>query len=320
MRKIVKRRGETSNLEDPTLIGGYYTQEDIKEIIDYANKRFIEIIPEIELPGHSSAALAAYPELSCTGGPFEVPNRWGIFADVYCPGKDIVYEFLQNVIDEIGTLFPTNIIHIGGDEVPKKRWKSCPDCNKKLKKENLSKVSKLQVYLTNYFAKYLETKGKRLMGWNQILDEELAETAIFQYWFGRRKEAIKHIERGRKVVMSTYLSTYLDHPYKIIPLQKAYKYEPIFKELEEKYHANVLGMDPPLWTERVPNTKRLYWQAFPRLTAYAETSWSPRDKKNYRRFLAKLELFVVRLQKMGITPAIDKIDMIKSNFIEGKKR
>jgi len=120
--------------------------------------------------------------------------------------------------------------------------------------------------------------------------------------------------------MSTYLSTYLDHPYKIIPLQKAYKYEPIFKELEEKYHANVLGMDPPLWTERVPNTKRLYWQAFPRLTAYAETSWSPRDKKNYRRFLAKLELFVVRLQKMGITPAIDKIDMIKSNFIEGKKR
>ena len=186
-RELKPKRGEIENTEEENIYGGFYAKEEIREIITYAKERFIEVIPEIEMPGHSSSAFAAYPELSCSGGPFEVPTRWGIFADVYCPGNEQVYEFLKDVIDEVIELFPSKIIHIGGDEVPKIRWRSCPKCREKMKKEGISKVKDLQVLLTNYFATYLESKGRRLMGWNQILDENLAKNAISQYWFGKVK-------------------------------------------------------------------------------------------------------------------------------------
>ena len=302
-RELKPKRGEIQNTEEANVYGGFYTKEEIKEIIVYAKERFIEVIPEIEMPGHSSSALAAYPELSCSGGPFVVPTRWGIFADVYCPGNELVYEFLKDVIDEVIELFPSKIIHIGGDEVPKIRWRFCPKCREKMKKEGKSKVKDLQVLLTNYFAKYLESKGRRLMGWNQILDENLAKNAISQYWLGKVKETIAHIKNGRDTVMTRYLWTYLDHPYKIISLQRAYKYEPIPKKLEEKYHNHVLGLEAPLWTERIPNEQRLYWQAFPRLTAFAETGWTPKKSKNYKKFKEKMEFFLKRLDILGINYA-----------------
>ena len=163
-RELKPKRGEIQNTEEPNVYGGFYTKKEIREIIAYAKERFIEVIPEIEMPGHSSSVLAAYPELSCSGGPFEVPTRWGIFADVYCPGNEQVYEFLKDVIDEVIELFPSKIIHIGGDEVPKIRWRSCPKCREKMKKEGVPKHKELQAFLTNYFADYLESKGRRLMG------------------------------------------------------------------------------------------------------------------------------------------------------------
>ena len=302
-RELKPKRGEVQNTGEENVYGGFYTKEEIKDIIAYATERFIEVIPEIEMPGHSMSALAAYPELSCSGGPFEVPTRWGIFADVYCPGNDRVYEFLKDVIDEVIELFPSEIIHIGGDEVPKIRWRSCKKCREKMKEEGITKFKDLQVLLTNYFAKYLESKGRRLMGWNQILDENLEKNAISQYWFGKMKETITHIKNGRDTVMTRYLWTYLDHPYKIISLQRAYKYEPIPKKLEEKFHTHVLGLEAPLWTERIPNEQRLYWQAFPRLTAFAETGWTPKELKNYKMFQKKLEIFLKRLDILKVSYA-----------------
>ncbi len=299
-RELKPKRGEVQNTEETNVYGGFYTKEEIKEIITYAKERCIEVIPEIEMPGHSSSVLAAYPELSCTGGPFEVPTRWGIFADVYCPGNEQVYDFLKDVLDEVIELFPSQIIHIGGDEVPKIRWRSCQKCREKRKKEGFTKYKELQVFLTNYFADYLDSKGRRLMGWNQILDENLASKAISQFWFGKVKETVVHIESGRDTVMTRYLWTYLDHPYKIISLKRAYAYEPIPKKLEEKYHNHVLGLEAPLWTERIPNEKRLYWQAFPRLTAFAETGWTLKKSKNYKIFKKKLEIFLKRLDILEI--------------------
>ncbi|NHJ04566.1 MAG: beta-N-acetylglucosaminidase [Candidatus Heimdallarchaeota archaeon] len=307
-RKINTKRGEISNLENQNYIGGYYKQEEIKEIINYAKERFIEVIPEIEMPGHCSASLAAYPELSCTGGPFEVPTRWGIFFDVYCTGKENVYKFLEDVLVEVIELFPTNIIHIGGDEVPKKRWKSCPYCQQKMKELKFEKEGELQIYLTNYFVKFLESHGKRLMGWNQILNPTLSKEAICQFWLGNRKKVTEHMQKGGEVVATNYLQTYLDHPYQLISLKKAYKFEPKFPKVESGFKSKLLGIEAPLWTERVPNLKRLEWQIFPRLTAYAETAWTPKKKKDYEKFKVKLSEFIKRLEFLDVNVAIEKIN------------
>ncbi|MHA1211109.1 MAG: beta-N-acetylhexosaminidase [Candidatus Heimdallarchaeota archaeon] len=307
-RKLVEKRDEKALTEDSSMYGGFYTQEDIKEIVAYATDLFIEVIPEIEMPGHCSATLAAYPELSCTGGPFEVPTRWGIFKEVYCPGKDNVYEFLENVLEEVLEMFPSEIIHIGGDEVFKARWKRCPDCKTKMAKEKLSSVKELQPHLTNYFAKYLASKGRRLMGWNQILNDDLLESAVNQFWVGKRKRTLSHLRKGRKTVMTNYLQTYLDHPYKIISLKKAYEFEPIPDDLELEYHSNVLGLEAPLWTERVVSLERLHYQVFPRLTAYAETAWTPNAQKNFKRFIARLIGFMKQLEDFGVKNTLTNIN------------
>lgn len=307
-RKIKTNRGEESNLKDSDFIGGYYSQEEIKEIIDYAEERFIEVIPEIEMPGHCKAALAAYPELSCTGGPFEVPTRWGIFSDVYCLGKENVFKFLEDVLLEIMNIFPTKIIHIGGDEVPIRKWKSCPNCQQKMKALGFDKEVELQVYLTNYFTRFLEEHGKRLMGWNQILNPTLSKESICQFWFGSRKDVVEHMRKGGEVIATNYLQTYLDHPYKIISLKKAYKFEPKFPKVDPKFKSKLLGLEAPLWTERVPNLKRLEWQTFPRLTAYAETAWTPKKKKDFKKFKRRLIEFTKRLEILDVKVAIEKIN------------
>jgi len=305
-REVKKERGEEPLPDKPEIYGGYYTQNEVREIIAYAKECFIDVIPEIEMPGHCSAALAAYPELSCRGKPSAVPTRWGIFADVYCPGKNEVYEFLENVLAEIIDIFPYEIIHIGGDEVPKKRWKKCPDCKEKIEELGLEDVKKLHIYLTNHFQNYLEAKGRRLMGWNQILDPELSAQAICQFWLGNKAKVVEHMKKGGEVVGSNYLSTYLDHPYQIISLKKAYHYEPRLARKKDNLDEQIIGIEPPLWTERIPNEKRLYWQAFPRLTAYAETAWTPKKNKNYELFIQKLKIFLKRLDMMGIRYATRK--------------
>ncbi|NUM47978.1 MAG: beta-N-acetylhexosaminidase [Anaerolineales bacterium] len=303
LTEIGSHRTSTSpsmfDASDGTPHGGFYTQEEIKSIVAYAAERHITVIPEIEIPGHSLAALAAYPELSCTGGPFEVATRFGIFPDIYCAGKESTFTFLTGVLDEVMSLFPSPVIHIGGDEAPKSRWKKCPVCQARMKQEGLKTPHALQGYVTNRIAAYLSAHGRRAMGWNQILHEELDEQAIVHYWVGNQKPVIEAIKNGRDVVMSAFLHTYLDHGYSLTSLRKAYQYDPILPKLDA--HAqHILGLEAPLWTEFVPTRARLDYQTFPRLLAFAETGWTLQARKNYPDFQQRLAAFAPRLDELGI--------------------
>ncbi len=281
--------------------GGFYTPGEIREIVAYAAARHITVVPEIEIPGHSLAALAAYPELSCTGGPFEMATHFGIFPDIYCAGKESTFTFLEDVLDEMMELFPSPILHIGGDEAPRKRWKACPDCQRRIREEGLEDEHALQTYMTNRIGAYLESKGRRLMGWNQILEPGLSKDAIVQYWLGDQKKLVEAIKTERRqVVMSTYLDTYLDHSYSLMPLSHAYRYDPLLPDLSAEDEACILGLEFPLWTEWVPTRARLDYQTFPRLTAMAETGWLPRDQKDYTGFRKRLEGFLGRLDRLGV--------------------
>jgi hexosaminidase len=280
---------------------GYYTQDEIREIVAYATERHITIVPEIEMPGHSLAALASYPELSCTGGPFEVATHFGIFPDIYCAGKETVFTFLQEVLDEILELFPSRYIHIGGDEAPKKRWKGCPDCQRRIREEGLKDEHALQVYFTNRIAAYLDLKGRHVMGWNEILQDGLVKGAVVQFWARGRERLLEAIRaEKRPVVMSTYLDMYLDHSYSLMPLSRAYHFEPVPAELDENDSGRILGLEFPLWSEWVPNRARLDYQTYPRLTAMAETGWTPKDRKNFKDFRCRLENLLCRLDRFGV--------------------
>ncbi len=297
-------RSMFSSRHDGCPHGGYYTREELREIVAYAAARHITIMPEIEMPGHSLAALAAYPEFSCTGGPFSVATRFGIFADIYCAGKEATFSFLQDVLSEVLEIFPSPFIHIGGDEAPKKRWKACPDCQRRIRKEGLKNEEALQTWFTNRIAAWLESRGRRLVGWNQVLGKGLAQGAVVQYWLGDLQEvsaALKH-ER-RQFVMSAYLDTYLDHGYNLMPLSRAYRYEPLPAGLDPEEQSCILGVEFPLWTEWVPSRARLDYQAFPRLTAMAETAWTPAGKKELADFHRRLEPFLRRLELLGVRPA-----------------
>ena len=280
---------------------GFYTQDDIRQVVAYALERHITILPEIEFPGHSLAALASYPELSCTGGPFEVATHPGVYPDIYCAGKEQTFTFLQNVLAEVLDLFPSPYIHIGGDEAPKKRWKACPHCQRRIQQEGLKDEHALQVYFTNRIISYLAQHGRHVVGWNQILDQGLAPDAVVQYWMGSRKRLLQAIkEHQRKVVMSSFLDAYLDHSYSLTPLSRAYRYEPVPPELDDAQAACILGLEFPLWGESLPSRARLDYQAYPRLTAMAETAWTPKAQKDLSDFRRRLLPFLKQLDELGV--------------------
>jgi len=313
-RNTTQIGGFISKKTDNTPHKGYYTQDDIREIITYADEHFIKVIPEIDMPGHSLAALAAYPEFSCTGGPFEVQTTFGIKKDVYCIGKESTFKFLFDVLDEIIELFPSEIIHIGGDEVPKKRWENCPECQERIRLENLKDEKELQIYFTDRIKKYLSSRGRRLMGWNQILSDKSDKNIIGQYWMFKHDLVIDHLKRGGNIVFSKFGSAYLDYSYKSRSLSKAYGYEPIPKKLEKEYHDNILGIEAPLWTEWVRNVKELDWQTFPRLIAIAETNWTPKEQKSLKSFINRLEYVLKRLDILGVHYA--KKEEYQPNFFK----
>jgi hexosaminidase len=267
---------------------GFYNQSDIRDILEYASDRNIDVIPEIDMPGHIMSALASYPELGCTGGPYTMPGTFGIFKDVLCVGKEDAYTFALEVLEEITNLFTSNIIHIGGDEVPKKRWKSCPRCRAEMKSNNLKTAKKLHVYFSNRIAAYLKTKNRTAMGWNQILDDDLLDSVIGQYWILGRKKIISHLEKGRKFVMSPFFYTYLDYNYDFLPLKKCYNYNPVPEKLHEKHSNNILGIEAPLWTEWITNRFKLNRHVFPRLLAVAETGWTLNEIKDFNDFIIRL--------------------------------
>lgn len=281
-------------------VTGYYTQNDLKEIITYAAERFITIIPEIDIPGHTTAILASYPHLSCTGGPFEVSTRFRVHRDVLCVGNDEIFEFLENVLDEVIDIFPSKIIHTGGDEVPVKRWKNCPKCQAFIQTKGLKSVMDLQPYFTNRIGKYLVSKGRRMAVWNDILNENLLNNVLCHYWLNNLNRVVDHARNGRGVVMSEMSALYLNYNYKQIPLHQTYEYDPIPSDLEETFHSNVLGLEACLWTEFVPTKKLLDWHTFPRLIAASETAWTPKIKRNYKSFLERLDSFLPLLKEFDV--------------------
>ena len=276
--------------------GGYYTQDEIREVVAYAAKRHIAVIPEIEMPGHATAALAAYPELACGHGPksFETSGHWGVLDDVFCPGKEQTFEFLEGVLDEVLELFPSKLIHIGGDECPRVRWKECPDCRARMEDEGIEDEAGLQTYLTLRIGRHLEAKGRRLLGWDEILNGELAPGAVVMSWRGTRG-GIAAARRRHEVIMtpSTYLyfdkkaTDSYDEPVSLssslLPLEKIYGYDPD-EGIAPEDRRYLLGVQANLWTEFIRTEGRASFQLLPRIYALAEIAWSPVERKSWREF------------------------------------
>ena len=286
---------------------GFYTQEDIKEIVQYASDRFITIVPEIEMPGHSLAALAAYPEFGCTGGPYEVAKTWGVFDDVYCAGNNKTFEFLENILTEVIELFPGEYIHIGGDECPKEEWKVCTKCQDRMKNEGLKDEFELQSYFIRRIEKYLVANNKKLIGWDEILEGGLAPEATVMSWRGT-EGGIDAAKMGHDVVMSPNNECYFDH-YQAEPeneplaiggytdLKDVYNYEPVPAELSEKEAEHILGAQANLWTEYIATEDHLEYMVLPRMTALSEVLWLDNKKKNFDDFKLRLPKYLLRLEQ-----------------------
>ena len=297
---------------DSIRYGGFYTQEQIKEVVAYAAKKHITIVPEIEMPGHSVAAISSYPWLSCTGKQIDVERGWGVFEDVYC-SKDSVFNFLQDVLDEVALLFPGKYIHIGGDESPKTRWKVCAQCQARIKSEHLKDEHELQSYFIKRIEKYLNSKGKQIIGWNEILEGGLAPNAAVMSWQGT-EGGIAAAKQKHYAVMTPGSHCYFDHyqaspadePLAFggyTPLEKVYSYEPIPSELNKEEQHYILGAQANIWTEYILDEKQIEYMLMPRMMALSEVTWSPKENRNETDFLNRLQTHFLLLDKLGINYA-----------------
>ena len=291
--------------------GGFYTQEDIKEMVAYAQSRYITIVPEIEMPAHVTAALAAYPKLSCKGGSFTVlPGGVWPITDIYCAGNDSTFVFLEDVLSEVIDLFPSKYIHIGGDEATKKEWEKCSKCQARIKTEGLKNVGELQSYFIKRIEKFINSKNKVLLGWDEILEGGLPAEATVMSWRGF-KGGIEAANLGHDVVMTPTSDCYFDYyqgpkdqePLAIggfLPLKKVYEFNPMPPELSAEGAKHILGGQANLWSEFVPNIKHAEYMTFPRIAAMAEVLWSPKESRNYDDFLRRLQVFTKRYDQLGI--------------------
>ena len=298
--------------------GGFYTQQEIKDIVKYAVDRYITIIPEIEMPGHSSAAIAAYPELSCfpnesTKIPAniiwngsregkQVAQSWGVFEDVFCP-SEFTFHFLEDVLDEVMELFPSKYIHIGGDECPKENWKRSEFCQQLIKEKGLKDEHGLQSYFIHHMEKYLNSKGRQIIGWDEILEGGLAPNATVMSWRGE-EGGISAAKEKHTVIMTPGAYCYFDHSQTknedsvtiggYLPLEKAYGYEPVPKELNAEQSKFILGAQGNVWTEYMGNPKKVEYMIFPRMSALSEVLWSPKEKREWKDFEKRLPAIIER--------------------------
>lgn len=294
----------------------FYTQEQIKEVVAYAKERFIEVIPEVELPGHGVAALTAYPEFSCTGGPFEVRNIWGVSNDIYCAGNEDTFKFLEDVIAEVVPLFESEYFHIGGDEAPKARWKECPKCQARIKAEGLkadkdhTAEEKLQSYFVKRIEKVLLSHGKKMIGWDEILEGGLAPSATIMSWRGEQG-GITAGNMGHDVIMTPspwfYLDAFQADPNVLpvgigsyIELNKTYSYDPIPAKLDADKHHHILGVQGNVWAEYMYSPELVEYYTYPRIIAVSEVGWTAADRKDYKDFERRLENERVRLDMHNI--------------------
>jgi hexosaminidase len=297
--------------------GGYYSKDEIKEIVRYAADRHVTVIPEIELPGHAMAALAAYPALGCTGGPYETATTWGIFPDVYCAGKEETFIFLQDVLDEVITLFPSQYIHIGGDEVFNKyfrtSWENCPNCKKRMRSEGLKDPHELQSYFIRRVEKYLNSKGKQIIGWDEILEGGLAPNATVMSWRGE-EGGIAAAKQNHNVIMTPENWYYLDHaqdtsgtepvlPRGYTPVKEVYAYDPVPPQLSADEARHVLGAQGNVWTEYMETEDQVEYMTYPRACAIAEAVWSPTESRNYEDFLDRMKTHLKRLAAWDVNYA-----------------
>ena len=297
---------------------GFYTQEQIKEIINYAADRHITIVPEIEMPGHSTAAIASYSWLGTSKKEIEVPIKFGVGKDVYDVTNPRVYQFLTDVLDEVMALFPSKVIHIGGDEVKYNHWKASTSVLKYMTEKKLKTPADLQVYFTNSISKYLQSKGRRMMGWNEIMghnlhhyqdkkdtetSQKLAKETIIHFWKGDVNLATTAASNGYEIVNSLHSYTYLDYKYKNLPLSKAYSFNPIPKGLDKNYHSKIIGLGCQMWGEWIPTNGNMHYQTFPRIAAYAEIGWTSLENKDFEKFKKALENLYQKWGKQGIYAA-----------------
>jgi hexosaminidase len=301
--------GGNSHGFDKTPHGGFYTQRDIREVVEYARERFITVVPEIEMPGHAQAAIAAYPELGVTGQPLEVWTRWGINANIFNPSEKTIH-FMQDVLSEVIKLFPGQFIHVGGDEAIKDQWKASPEVQARIKELGLKDEHEMQSYFIRRMDAFLTSKGRRLIGWDEILEGGLAPGAAVMSWRGVQG-GITAAKSGHDVVMAPTTHTYLDYyqsqdPGELpaiggfLPLEKVYEFEPIPADLSADEARHVLGAQAQLWSEYLPTPGNVEYMAFPRLIAWAEVAWSQKERRNYEDFLARLSVHEERLRYLDV--------------------
>lgn len=310
--------GHNTEEYDSIPVQGFYTQDELRDLVKYAADRQITIIPEIDLPGHMQAALAAYPELGCTGGPYEVWKRWGVSEDVLCAGNDSVYTFLTDIFAELIDIFPSELIHIGGDECPKVRWEKCPKCQAKAKQlgyntdKNGTREAKLQNHVMAYVSDYLKQHGRRVVGWDEILDADFDKNAIIMSWRGE-EGGIAGATRGHDVVMTPCQYLYFDYyqtrdkenePIAIggyVPLETVYSYEPVPAVLSDDEKKHIIGVQANLWTEYIKDFPKALYMELPRMAALSEIQWTDGQDKNYKEFLNRLTPVLKQYDKLGYT-------------------
>lgn len=305
-----------SDVYDGKPHGGFYTQAEIKEIVDYASKRHITIVPEVSMPGHASAAIASYPWLGTSGKQIKVPGKFGVHYEVFNVSDPKVMQFFDDVTNEVIALFPGSVFHIGGDEVKYDQWKASPVIRSYMAKNGLKTPAELQVYFTNEISNMLASKGKRMMGWNEItgdklheyqsaedtkeVEQQLAKGTIVHFWKGDPALIKKTIDKGYDVVNSYHEYTYIDYNYESIPLSKAYSFNPVPEGLSPEEQSRVLGLGCQMWGEFIPTVESMNRLVYPRIAAYAETGWTGADKKDYSRFLRSLDYFTGKWTAEGI--------------------
>jgi hexosaminidase len=327
---MIGHKKELPHQFDGKRYGGFYTTEEVKAVIAYAAARHINVIPEIEMPGHALAALTAYPELGCTKGPYKTAQFWGIFEDVFCAGNDSTFTFLEDVLDEVIALFPSTYIHIGGDECPKVRWAHCPACQQRIKQEHLANEDELQSYFIRRISKYINSKGRKIIGWDEILEGGLAPGATVMSWRGV-EGAVTAAKQQHHVIMTPEEELYFDYYQSLYPeertaaggytpLEEVYHYDPLHAAGDTALLPYIAGMQGQMWSEYLPTEAQTQYMIFPRMLAMAERAWSPYAVRDYTDFCTRLKGQQPLLQQLHIAAAnnFEEINYTADSLAKGQ--